>query len=336
MALALNERGQVAGWSQTSSGAKHLFLWEKGRMRDLGMAVDEYAPVVMNNRGQIAAFGLASRSGFVWEGGTVRVLKAPRGAEGTRPADINEAGQIVGISAHRAFLWHNGRLRFLPTLPGAQGMDLFEVNEQGQIISITWLHSGYSRAVEWDADGRLVDLGATSTAARISSARAINECGQVVGSIGLPPRAALWWNGKLTQLRPLRRGDDYRPLAINRSGLILGFSYPDGLGQPENARAVVWKGTKVQNLGTLVPNCYDACDTTPSALNDAGQVIGVTQLGSGVNHGFVWRAGHMIDLGAFPGAGAPSSATALNGHNQIIGTSTIGGRRHAVIWSLKP
>ena len=35
-ATAINNRGQIVGWSTTRSGARHAFLWENGRMRDLG------------------------------------------------------------------------------------------------------------------------------------------------------------------------------------------------------------------------------------------------------------------------------------------------------------
>src|SRR5689334_87283 len=46
-ALAVNERDDVVGWSLTATGEQHAFLWQNGRMLDLGtlggtaaMAVD--------------------------------------------------------------------------------------------------------------------------------------------------------------------------------------------------------------------------------------------------------------------------------------------------------
>ena len=35
-AWAINNRGQVVGWSETTDGDIHPFLWEKGEMTDLG------------------------------------------------------------------------------------------------------------------------------------------------------------------------------------------------------------------------------------------------------------------------------------------------------------
>lgn len=336
VASALNDRGQVAGWSRTGSGAVHLFLWENGRMRDLGVPVADYAPVVMNNRGQIAG-SRPDRSVFVWQGGTLRAVTAP-GAGLTRPADINEAGQVVGTSSTgRAFRWQNGRLRFLPALRGSVGMDAVAVNEKGQIVGSARQRNGLPHAVEWDAEGRLIDLGSLKPTGKTSTAIAINESGQVVGSTQVAEiygQAALWSNGKLFRLRPLRSGDNNYAVDINRSGLILVFSYPVGLGRAENARAFLWKGTQVSSLGTLTSECYDGCDTTPNALNDAGQVVGMTRRGSGPDHAFVWQDGHMHDLGVLPGSGASSVATAINSHNQIIGTSAVDGKSHAVLWAL--
>lgn len=35
-ALAINDHGQIAGWSTTKTGAEHAVLWQKGTMTDLG------------------------------------------------------------------------------------------------------------------------------------------------------------------------------------------------------------------------------------------------------------------------------------------------------------
>ena len=193
-------------------------------------------------------------------------------------------------------------------------------------------------AVEWGPDGQLVDLGAMYLDGTVSAALAINDRGQVVGSVANQleeGRAALWFDGVLTVLPGLRSGDSYYALDINRGGLILGFTYPRGLGEPENARAIIWKANRVRSLGTLGQRCWDACDTTPAALNNVGQVVGVSTLVSGAQRAFVWQNGHMTDLGTVPG-GKESGAAAINEHGLIVGTATTkNGQTHAVLWTLR-
>jgi probable HAF family extracellular repeat protein len=75
-AYNINERGQVVGWSYTTSGACHAFLWtEKGGMVDLGTLPDSEDwswALGINNSGQIVGMTSAGYTkGLIW---TVRGL----------------------------------------------------------------------------------------------------------------------------------------------------------------------------------------------------------------------------------------------------------------------
>ncbi|TLY41301.1 MAG: hypothetical protein E6K61_05510 [Nitrospirae bacterium] len=79
-----------------------------------------------------------------------------------------------------------------------------------------------------------------------------------------------------------------------------------------------------RNLGTLpggrVSFAY--------AINDAGQVVGVSEGGSGA---FLWQNGVMTDLGTL--GGASSSASGINQAGQIVGISNnASGESHAFMW----
>ena len=75
---AINERGQVVGWTNTKSGATHAFLWQNGKMTDLGTlggkesAAPASGPVAINDSGQVVG-GAETKSGathpFFWENG---------------------------------------------------------------------------------------------------------------------------------------------------------------------------------------------------------------------------------------------------------------------------
>ena len=53
VAEGINARGQVVGESNTASGATHAFLWEDGRMTDLGTLPGGGEAHGINARGQV-------------------------------------------------------------------------------------------------------------------------------------------------------------------------------------------------------------------------------------------------------------------------------------------
>lgn len=75
--------------------------------------------------------------------------------------------------------------------------------------------------------------------------------------------------------------------------------------------------------------------STPAALNDRGEVIGIHAVGSEL-HGFAWQRGVLTDLGKLPGADF-SRATAINARGDIVGWSGMFAADtetpvHAVLW----
>jgi len=63
-ALAINNLGQVVGWSELATKDRHAFLFDQGRMIDLNNLIDPSSGWVLrnataiNDRGQIAGSGL--------------------------------------------------------------------------------------------------------------------------------------------------------------------------------------------------------------------------------------------------------------------------------------
>lgn len=82
------------------------------------------------------------------------------------------------------------------------------------------------------------------------------------------------------------------------------------------------------DLGTLGGD-----EATPNAIGAQGWVVGNSTLASGDPRGFLWRDGHMTNLGVLNGD-TESEATDINASGQIVGSSFRTGRGwRAVLWS---
>jgi probable HAF family extracellular repeat protein len=155
-----NEQGQIAGWSYTDSApnpttgvpTQHPYLWDKGRMRDLGTLGGTLAVVgsfaspgggALNNRGQVA--GTSNLTGdvnwhpFLWSQGRMVDLGTLGGANG-EAYWINDSGDVVGradipgSTNHHAFLWRKGKMLDLGAAPGWPCSTAEVINARGEVI----------------------------------------------------------------------------------------------------------------------------------------------------------------------------------------------------------
>lgn len=107
---AINDRGEVAGGSQSSTGAPHAFLWTRETgMQDLGTISGDFASAApcchtINNRREVVGFSCPGPTGmcraFLWQGKDPLDLNAL--APGSplylqQALSINDAGQIAGF-----------------------------------------------------------------------------------------------------------------------------------------------------------------------------------------------------------------------------------------------
>ena len=70
-ARAINDRGQVVGWSDTADGAMHAVLWEGGTLTELGTLVgDTILAYAVNARRQAVGVSETARGEWhaaLWE-----------------------------------------------------------------------------------------------------------------------------------------------------------------------------------------------------------------------------------------------------------------------------
>jgi probable HAF family extracellular repeat protein len=244
----------------------------------------------------------------------------------TEATALNDRGQVAGyahlgtVDEHHAYLWQDGILTDLGNLAPASAdpRAIFTVpgdlNNRGQVVGSSETAEGTEpHAFLWQ-DGKMSDLGTLWGIA--SSATAINERGQVVGSAAINAvpdlqHAILWDDGLIIDLGTLG-GSESWAADINNQGQIVGASDLPSDPHTRVRHAVLWEGGVMTDLGAL-----GGVGSEAYAINDRGQVIGRIEMASGPAHAFLWEAGTMIDLGAFVLEG-------INERGQAVGYSPEG------------
>ena len=141
-AAAINDSAQVAGGCGDARGRQHAFLWQRGKMTDLGtLGGHDSGASLIDGRGQIAGTSLTARPArlhaFLWQNGKMTDL-GTLGGRTSRPRALNDRGQVVGESERadgtvHAYLWQAGKMTDLGTLGGSES-DAAAINARGWIV----------------------------------------------------------------------------------------------------------------------------------------------------------------------------------------------------------
>jgi probable HAF family extracellular repeat protein len=269
IASALNERGQITGlalndvpdpFSLLGLGSgltltqTRGFLWQKGKMEDLGSlgGPDTWAAFI-NDRGQIAG---TSYTSYV--------------------ADPNTGTPPVGV-----FLWQNGEMRDLGNLGGDNGfLGAYNIvnafNNRGEVAGgMVAAGNQFVHTFLWDGE-KLSDLG--TLGGNISFARGINDAGEVTGLSTLPGdqlnHGYLWRNGVMTDLGTLGGDPCSDALSVNSRGQVVGASQSAAGGCAEWTTAFLWEnGGPSVDLNSLVTSDSGVHLNVGIWTNGEGEVI---------------------------------------------------------------
>jgi probable HAF family extracellular repeat protein len=230
-ALAINDQGQVAGFGDNGvrdpvsmfgpvNGPgdpgwvtqSRSFIWQNGKMRDLGtLGGPDALMTTLNARGQIAGDsytnatpnpangGVPTTHPFLWQDGHMRDLGT---LGGTRSGTswLNDRGEVVGgmnlagDQAFHPFLWDGQYLRDLGTLGGDFGAASY-VSDAGHVTGWTTVpDNSTAHAFLWK-NGVMTDLTGAGSA-QCTVAEATNHRDQVVGHDCDEQDALLWTGGK--------------------------------------------------------------------------------------------------------------------------------------------
>jgi probable HAF family extracellular repeat protein len=211
-ALAINNRGQLAGVTETGTEAD---------------CIPHYEAVI-------------------WEPkkGTIQKLPPLPGDTEAVTGGINDSGDVVGTSGNcalggiEAVLWHDGTPINLGTLGGTVFNGAFGINNRGQVVGQSNLPGDTTHHAFLWQDGVMTDLG-TILGLPVSLAASINNEGQVVGfsqdGNSNNTVAWLWQKGLMTDLNTLISADSpwflIEALGINDRGQIAGYGLLTAKGE---------------------------------------------------------------------------------------------------------
>jgi|GEM_PF-4515573 len=306
--VAINEPGVIAGHVEVPDPhCEHAAIFRNGEWQDLGAlgttlgGTSQSQANDINNRGQVVGGSNISapppptcciaRHAFIWDevegmvdlgnlGTNTQCFNSPSGqvcitSNFSEATAINDRGQVVGntstgTASFVPFIWdEEGGMRDL----SASGLrEAVDINNRGQIAGTT--RSGHAAILD---ETGLHDLGTLEEGVPTSTARAINNAGDVTGwsSIRVGTRSLLrgflWRNGVMEALPPLPNDQFSQAFGMNDRGQVVGVSM--GCNPNCTQHPVVWTGGDVIEIPGLDAFGFK----TVTGINDRGQAVGIRQ-----------------------------------------------------------
>ncbi len=160
-AAAINNAGEVAGWTGPGQPDVSATVWNNGVPSNLGPLPGGGEVTGLNDAGQVV--GWDSTGPVTWNGGATIQLGSPPGERAVEATAINQYGQIVGWSISpsteqsSATVWNDDVPTALGTLPGWTNSMANGINNGGQIVGTAESNSA-DQATLWSG-GKIIDLG---------------------------------------------------------------------------------------------------------------------------------------------------------------------------------
>lgn len=245
-ALDINDQGVVVGESETASGAMRAFTWtEATGLQALPVTTSAVhsTAIAINERGRAVGMleDAAGQHAVWWDGDTVRLLPRLPGSGSFQALCVNAAGDVVGqiqTGAEEAFVGH---AFYFPAALDARNLTDFRLvsafagsaavalSDGGESVGYTMVDSSRVRAFRYRPGAGFTLLD--DHRALYSSARDVNERGEVVGSC-IPSYwsdelACAWFDGRWFDLNEITEaGPDWwlvQATGINQRRDITGY-----------------------------------------------------------------------------------------------------------------
>jgi len=258
-AEAINNNGEMVGYSEDSTGLRKAVLWD-----DRGGMVDVHAAI---------------------------------GSTGSSiPWDINDNGLIVGQASinpgfAKGFIWDQKNPAQVVGSFGYMGGANYGTNNNGELVGSGFFFGDPDDATDWVPDGRggYDSVAISPPGYNLSIAKAINENGMIIGfsthqSPTAGQQACIFTRddqNPVQLLGTLPGYDTTEGLDVNDSGMIVGFSF-DGTFSGLQPHAWAWVDGTMYDLNDLLDD-HSEFDVLLRAtgVNNDGDIVGFGFLQNG-------------------------------------------------------
>jgi len=300
-ALAINNVGQVVGWSLTSDQTfeQQAFIWDDvNGIQDIGSLGGDSIAIDINEAGQVVGCSwidtdFTELHPFIWNSTHGMQDLGTFGGIFSCAYEINEQDQVIGDSETGAG-FPNSTSRGLPDIHPLNDIAIgtTAINQPSIMTdssSATELH-----AFIWDLNNGMQDIG--SFGGSFTTPFSINDAGQVVGfseTDSLEFHAFIWDDANgMTDIGTISGGFDSFAIDINELGHVIGYSTTSVFFP----KAFVWDSTNgLQDIGTLGGSASFAHE-----INDNDIVVGDSHDSSVDELGAVWDVSSIVTINALP------------------------------------
>jgi uncharacterized membrane protein len=265
---------------------------------------------------------------FFWSEDTGLItLPRPDGVTVMRAFDINDSRQIVGEASFtgigfRAFMYdmNIGEFMFLEPKHGAGRSWANSINKDGAVAGARSIgKSGINpyNAVIWrpfEKGSPVEDLGIPEGMPN-STARAINEAANAVGTVGSPIPQQGWIrdDGKVQLFGTIPNGTTSGAFGINASRTVACAGFLEPNDQGFITQGALWRDSQWE----ILPHLPGANSAGPLSINDVDQTVGSIGFPNGTEVAVLWQHGAVYDMNGLA-TGSFIRARAINNRGQIL------------------
>ena len=257
----INNKGQIVGCRLNAPLSFRAVLCDNRQPQNLfqnNSAVTNAQGI--NDAGQVVGYALAppakwktpadiKRGAFLWERGKRRYLQTPPGYRAVGATAINSQGTVVGNvwlpgtdderNHEHAVVWQAGAVKLLGEPQGFHSTQAEAVNDLGLILVWAKILTILSKdTYECKQQSYLWRDGQWQVIEGMGLAHSLNNRGQVVGWIGIEPKAA------------------------------------PGANEHGDVHAAVWEAGEVMDLNDVLPTASGWMLKRATGINNPGQIVG--------------------------------------------------------------